>query len=305
MKFISAFFLCLFLFAFNLNAQEQIFEIEDGTISYQTFGEGEPVLIINGGPGMNSDGFASLAKLLSSNNTIIIYDQRGTGNSEIKSMNSQGITIDQMVEDIEVLRKELGYEKWIVLGHSFGGMLAYAYAAKYPERVKAMIQSHSGGMSLRNVGDFSIMNRLTEAENDSLVHYSAMMQTTPGNPQLQRKRAYFMAKAYLVGTAYENVIAERLMQVDHELNSEIWSNMRDNNFDKASEMKKFQKQVLLIHGLQDVVPVEVSENAHKILPNSRLVKIEDCGHYGWLDRPEIYLKEVKDFLKVHSSSANP
>jgi len=305
MKFFSTFLLCLILFAFKLNAQTQILEIEDGTISYQTFGEGDPVLIINGGPGMNSNGFAALAKMLSNNNTTIIYDQRGTGNSEIKDMNGQGITIDLMVGDIEVLRKELGFEKWIVMGHSFGGMLAYAYAAKYPERVKAMIQSHSGGMSLRNVGDFSIMNRLTEAENDSLVHYSAMMQTTPGNPRLERKRAYFMAKAYLVGTEYEDVVAERLMQVDHELNSEIWNNMRANNFDKTAEMKTFQKEVLIIHGLQDVVPVEVSENSHKILPNSRLVKIENCGHYGWIDSPEVYLKEVKDFLKAHSAPANP
>ncbi|GGG38614.1 hypothetical protein GCM10011532_23020 [Christiangramia forsetii] len=285
--------------------QKEIFEYSDGKIAYQTFGKGFPVLIINGGPGMNSNGFASLAKMLSENNTTIIYDQRGTGKSKLKELNASNMTIDLMVEDIEVLRQELGFEQWIVLGQSFGGMLAYAYAAKYPERVNAMIQSHSGGMSLRNVGSFSIMNRLTEAENDSLVHYSAMMHTSPGNPRLAKKRAYFMAKAYLAGTEHENTVAERLLEVNRDLNSMIWGNMRSNNFDKTPEMREFQNKVLIIHGLQDVVPIEIAEFAHEVLSNSELLKIEDCGHYGWLDRPDVYLKKVKEFLKANSININP
>ncbi|SDR93025.1 alpha/beta fold hydrolase [Gramella sp. MAR_2010_147] len=260
---------------------------EYGEIAYQKFGSGDPVLIINGGPGMNSNGFAPLAEMISGNNTTIIYDQRGTGKSVLKELNASNISIDLMVEDIETLRKNLGYDQWIILGHSFGGMLAYAYAAKYPAKVKAMIQSHSGGMSLRNVGSFNVMNRLTEAESDSLVHYFAMMQTTPGNPRFEKKRAYFMAKAYLNGDEHEEAIAERLMQVNRDLNRLIWDQMRLDNFDKTAEMKNFQNKVLILHGLQDVVPVAVAEKAHQILPNSQLIKMEDCGHYGWLDQPEI------------------
>ena len=269
-------------------------------IAFQIFGKGEPVLIINGGPGMNSNGFSSLAGMLSDNNTVIIYDQRGTGDSKVEDQAKSNITIELMVEDIERLREHLGYDNWIVLGHSFGGMLAYAYAAKYPESLKAMIQSHSGGMSLRDVGRFDVRARLTKAENDSLLHYSVMMQTNPGNPQLEKRRAYFMAKAYLEGTEYEEIIADRLMEVDRDLNSMIWGNMRSTNFDKTPAMKKFPKKVLILHGLNDVVPVEIAEEAHAILPDSRLVKMENCGHYGWLDRPDIYLKEVKDFLNRHS-----
>ena len=296
--------LIIFLLGSSIQVQAQDLENIDEVPKYQVFGSGYPVLIINGGPGMNSNGFAPLAKKLSENNTTIIYDQRGTGNSEIKDLNPVNFTIDLMVDDIEKLRQHLGYEKWIVLGHSFGGMLAYAYASEYPERVKAMIQSHSGGMSLRNVSGYNIGNRLTEKENDSLVHYSVKMQLDPGNPVWDGKRARFMAKAYLEGSEHEEEIARRLMEVDRELNSIIWADMRSNNFDKIPEMKTFQKNVLIIHGLEDVVPVEIPERAHEILPHSKLVIMEDCGHYGWLDRPDIYLKEVKDFLKANSSEVN-
>jgi len=305
MKFPKTVLFIILFFVFNAEAQYKTFETDSGILAYETFGDGTPVLIINGGPGMNSNGFSTLAKLLSTNNKVIIYDQRGTGKSQIENADDSSFTMDLMVQDIESLRQELGYENWIIFGHSFGGMLAYAYTAKHPERVKAMIQSHSGGMNLRNMSRFTTRNGLTEAENDSLIHYSTMMEINPGNPHLSEKRALFLAKAYLVGSEHEEAIAERLQQVNRDLNFQVWANMRENNFDTTTEMKNFKKKVLITHGLQDIVPVEVSEFAHQILPDSKLVKIDNCGHYGWLDQPEIYLGEVKKFLKAHSSITRP
>ena len=135
------FLLFLLLIGFSLSAQEyEYVNISDGSIAYKTFGKGFPVLIINGGPGIGSDGFSSLAEVLSVNNQTIIYDQRGTGRSQIDEINASSMSMDHLLTDIESLRKHLGFDEWIVLGHSFGGMLAYAYAAEYPERVTGMIQ---------------------------------------------------------------------------------------------------------------------------------------------------------------------
>ena len=55
-----------------------------GSIHYKTFGKGEPILIINGGPGIDCEGFSSLASLLKDDYMAIIYDQRGTGKSDLK-----------------------------------------------------------------------------------------------------------------------------------------------------------------------------------------------------------------------------
>ncbi|MCH4824366.1 alpha/beta hydrolase [Gramella lutea] len=294
-------FTALLFTCFSVFCQDyQSFKVNDGSIAFRTYGEGDPILIINGGPGLNSTGFSELAEILSENNMTIIYDQRGTGNSALTEKSSSSFTVDLMVEDIEKLRKHLGIEQWVILGHSFGGMLAYAYAAEHPERVKGMIQSHSGGMSLQNTGRFDIRNQLEPAENDSLVRYMAKAQIKPGNLIIEKKRALYMAKAYLYEAEHEATVAERLLQVDREVNSMVWSNMRALNFDKTSEMKVFTNPVLILHGLQDVVPMEIAEKADSILPNSELVKIDRCGHYGWLDRPEIYLKEIKAFLSNNS-----
>ncbi|MEO6302620.1 MAG: alpha/beta fold hydrolase, partial [Bacteroidia bacterium] len=112
---------------------------------YKTFGEGKPVLIINGGPGMNSNGFTSLAQKLSKKNKTIIYDQRGTGRSTLEKTDSTTVTMDLMIEDIECLRKTLKINKWFILGHSFGGMLASYYATKYPDNIEGIVLSSSGG----------------------------------------------------------------------------------------------------------------------------------------------------------------
>src|ERR1700704_339505 len=72
-----------------------------GKIYYRTFGNGKPLLIINGGPGMNSDGFVGLATALSKNNQTIIYDQRGTGKSIVEKTDALTITMKGMVEDLE------------------------------------------------------------------------------------------------------------------------------------------------------------------------------------------------------------
>ncbi|WP_298248166.1 alpha/beta hydrolase [uncultured Christiangramia sp.] len=288
----------LFLITNNFHAQsEETIEYKDGKLHYSTYGAGDPVLIINGGPGISSDGFGELAQLLSEDNRTITYDQRGTGNSKILSNNDADYTIDLMVEDIEVLRKHLGYENWIVLGHSFGGMLAYAYAAKYPERVRAMIQSHSGGMDLRLRDYPNLQDRLSRSQRDELNQLVMKISFGDTLRETRYQRAKLMAIAYLNDSTRTSEVAERLMNTDRVINSQVWANMNLINFDVSEEMKKFNKPVLILNGVDEIVHKDIAIYADSIFQDSKLILMADCGHYGWLEKPEIYLKEVKEFLK--------
>lgn len=223
------------LLFFSASGQEyQTILTEDGKLAYQTFGKGYPVLIINGGPGMHSEGFIPLAKMLSENNTTVIYDQRGTGRSEMDEVNSASISLQKMVEDIEMLREHLGYDEWIVLGHSFGGMLAYAYTAKHPDRVTAMIQSHSGGLDLDVTHGFDITSRLSATERDSLAHYSLKIQLGDQSEETALKRAEFLAPAYLYDKSLALKIAGRLTQGNSRINSLVWRDMQSTGFNVSS-----------------------------------------------------------------------
>ena len=158
----------LFSFQFVANAQQDaVIKNGDSFIHYKTFGSGKPILIINGGPGMNSDGFDGIAKMLSKNNMTITYDQRGTGRSTVEKIDNTTISMDLMVNDIEVLRKYLKIDQWIIFGHSFGGMLAAYYATVHPENIKSIIFSSSGGIDL---GLLSGLNIESNYPDRKLIH---------------------------------------------------------------------------------------------------------------------------------------
>ena len=94
-------------------------------------GEGEPLFLIHG-IGASRASFAGLIPLLRSQYRCISYDLRGHGASPVPK---PPYTLDDLVEDLEALRKELGIERAHVAGHSLGGMIGPAYARKYPQHV--------------------------------------------------------------------------------------------------------------------------------------------------------------------------
>lgn len=286
--------------ALNANAQQEGFvKSVDGTsIYFRTYGTGQPLLIINGGPGMNSNGFENLAKKLSDRYRTIIYDQRGTGKSILAKVDSTTITMDLMLADIESLRNYFKFEKWSILGHSFGGMLVSYYATKYPQHIERMVLSSSGGidLGLLNYVNNSIAAKLTLVEKDSLQYWNSRISDgdTTFASKLGRGRA--LAPAYLHNKVYIPILANRLTQGNSEINKLIWSDLERIKFDCAEDLSTYDKPVLIIQGKEDIINAETAEVAHKALKNSKVVFIENSGHYGWLDNESVYFYEVNSFL---------
>jgi proline iminopeptidase len=282
-----------------------LFANTEGTITngnakifYRTFGKGNPILIINGGPGMNSDGFADLATALSKNNQAIIYDQRGTGKSSVASPDSTNITMQLMIDDIETLRKHLKIETWIVLGHSFGGMLASYYATMYPQHIESLILSSSGGidLDLLNSVSSSINSKLTQAEHDSVEYWTQKINNGDTSYYARLQRGTYLAPAYLYNKKNVPVIARRLTQSNSQINGLVWDDMNRIKFDCAEKLATFNKPVLIIQGKQDVLDASIAQKAHDVFKNSNLVMLDNCAHYGWLDRPEMYFDVLNKFI---------
>ncbi|MCU0428193.1 MAG: alpha/beta hydrolase [Candidatus Kapabacteria bacterium] len=285
----------------HLRAQEEGYSEANGVKTfYRMLGsKGLPLLIINGGPGMNSDGFAGIAQMLASGRRVIIYDQRGTGKSKLAALDTTTITMRNMVEDIESLRKHLGYQTWNVLGHSFGGLLASYYAVLYPNSIEKVILSSSGGVNLdfmRTVGE-RIQANLTEQDRDSLAYWNNRITSGDTSYQARLRRGMALASAYVFDKKHVPTIAERLTQGNMRLNGLVFQNLQAMKFDCSKELRSFQRPVLIIHGKNDIIGTEIAEFAHKALPTSRLVLLDSCAHYGWLDRKDEYLSAVQGFLR--------
>jgi len=298
MKRLMLFLLILFVYL-QTYAQKDGFAQSDGVkIYYRTFGTGTPILIINGGPGLNSDGFVDLAKTLSTHNQTIIYDQRGTGKSVLQKIDASSITMKLMIDDMENLRKQLKIERWIILGHSFGGMLASYYATIHPDRIISMILSSSGGIDLDLLSYVAknINARLTPQQQDSASYWSQKVNNGDTSYFARWQRAKALANAYVYNKKYALLIAERLTQSDLRVNNLVWQDMQKIKFNCAPKLSTFTKPVLIIQGKQDVIEERTSQKANKILKNSKLVILDHCVHYGWLDNRDMYLSEVEKFI---------
>ena len=107
-------------------------------LHYDIVGHGSPAIFVHGGPGSGSGAFRVLAGPAFERDFRMIYlDQRGSGKSA--SASSGDYTLDRQVEDLESLRQSMKIDRWTVVAYSFGGLIAQAYAEKYPQHVRAMI----------------------------------------------------------------------------------------------------------------------------------------------------------------------
>jgi proline iminopeptidase len=289
---ISVFFYC----ALSSAQVEHIINAGDQQIYCRTFGEGIPILIINGGPGMNSNGFESLANELGKDYQAIIYDQRGTGRSTMASIDSSTMTMHLMAEDIELIRRYFRFEEWVVLGHSFGGMMASYYTAQHPERVQALILSSSGGLDLSLLDNFSIRSALSDTEQDSLSYWTERISNGDTSYHSQYQRGTYLARAYLHDSTLIPKIAHRLTQLNRPINGLLWQNMRSMNFDVKEDLSDFIKPVLIIQGKHDIISPEIAYTADQVFPNSTLLFLPAAAHYGWLEQAELYFGAIRELL---------
>lgn len=293
--------LLFLLVSVNVFSQkEQTIASGNSKLHYKTFGSGQPILIINGGPGMNCEGFGYIADEISKfGYQTIIYDQRGTGKSTVEKIDREHITMDLMVQDMENLRKHLNIEKWTILGHSFGGMLAAYYTSKHPDAVEKIIFSSSGGinMNFTKYAQKRIADNLTKIQKDSVDFYAAKINNGDNSLKTRKLRAKYLANAYVFDKTKAPIIAERLIQANFDINSIVFQNLINTNFDCSDKFKNFKKPVLILQGENDIISIETAQEIKTAFPNSELITMKNCGHYGWLDAKDVYFNAVKRFLK--------
>ncbi len=127
------------------SAESNVYPMQEGFVDangvmiyYKILGRGEPLMIVHGGPGASHDYFLPYLLPLARHNKVVFIDERGSGRSQ-KLEDRSGYTVENMVEDVELVRTSLNLGKINLLGHSYGGALAQAYALKYQRNLSHLI----------------------------------------------------------------------------------------------------------------------------------------------------------------------
>ncbi len=289
----------LLLVSISFAGNDGYIKTQQGTLHYITYGSGEPLLIVNGGPGLNCNGFESVAELFADHYQTILFDQRGTGGSTLDKTDSTTVTLDLMAQDMETLRKHLKINKWVLLGHSFGGWLSQHYATLYPENIKGLVLSSSGGIDMGILKYFNANKniRLSQGQIDSLKYWNDRIKQGDTTYTAQIEWAKNLAPAYVYHKEYVPMIAKRLTEGNKEITSLVYKDMYKIQYNCREKLKNFEKPVLIIQGRQDLLGDGTAYEAQKVYKNSRIVFLNECVHYGFLERRETYKAEIEKFIE--------
>lgn len=300
---------CLFcLLPLTLSAQTiDSVRNENAVIYFQLYGQGYPIYLLSGGPGIDPDYLKGLTEQLGTSNQVIVVHQRGTGMSE-GPFNEEDISIDLFCKDIHAIKEKLKHETFILLGHSWGGMLAMHYATVFPEDLSKLLLVSSGGCNLTFFNYFgdNISAGLSKEKQDSsrlLSARYAQLVTIPGD---SAKQLYFPVLFDLFnmntsGYYYDKSLApvKKLTEDNFSLgvNRFMINKLYRDQWDLRDELAKVNVPTRIIIGRQDPVDLETAWVMRDAIPSSQLVVIEKCGHFPWVEQRDRFFQVVNEFIR--------
>ena len=282
---------------FTIGQQPESFKTLDGeTLFYSKIGKG-PKVIILGGAGWDSNLMMYWVDSLSFDFECILFDLRGTGYSKDAIVDTNTINIRKAAEDIDELRKHLGEEKVTIAGISFGGGLAQTYAAYYPENTKNIVLVSPIGHDYSYDGPFTdnVVMRFYPSEKDSLKYWE-------NHPDKKLARKKIMMQ-WIVPYFYDHEIAEQVLpnlfssSTYYGKVSYLMYRDLQRNYNIKSKLKDYKGACIIIKPRQDPIPTQTSYQIKEILPQTKIIFIEKCGHLPGIERPDVFYGILKEALK--------
>ncbi|HUI10831.1 MAG TPA: alpha/beta hydrolase [Bacteroidota bacterium] len=262
---------------------------------YKVSGSGPVCILPTPGWGPSSDLYFLKMKPLESIFTMIYLDTRGSGRSE--RPDPHAYTMHDFVADIEGLREHIGAESVWLMGHSDGGRMILNYTAVHGEHVRGLILVDSPVRDTSQGRDRErrMLLRKNEPWFDSA--YSAFHRM----PTTQKEfDAYIRSMSPFFFSSIGNL--EKNRDVFEKVTLSFDAQMGEGQSDQssvglASFLPGMKTPALVIVGNDDFIcPPPASEYLHREIDRSKLLIIQNAGHFPWLEQPEQFFGGIRDFL---------
>lgn len=276
---------------------------------YRVDGSGpDTIVVLHGGPGLNLEGLRPDLRPLARHHTLLYFDQRGSGRSEMPD--TLRLTAALMVQDLEALRRAFRLERLTLLGHSWGGGLAVLYAARYPNRIHRMVLV--GPVPPRPHPYFDQYAAAQAARHDSSENArSAVLDSLTKVAPDPHPACRESNRIYLRGVAATPESARRIkgdlcagtptnVRSQGMLVRMVWTSIVPPNLPEdyywTPLAKRLEAPTLVVHGAEDPMPLAGSTEWARAFPRGKLVVIPGAGHYPHAERPEEFFPAVEAFL---------
>lgn len=282
-----------------------------------------PIIYLHGGPGgyIQEEVIRTLTPLSDEGYDIYFYDQIGSGLSS-RLADITTYTVDRHIKDLAAITEKLGAQKVILIGQSWGAILATFFAASYPEKTERLVLTSPGPI-------FPVDRELAGlSAPDSFLLRAPFFSNAQGN-----KRAYNLrtkaikifatrfgwkvasdkeADAFATYLNYEvdkSTVCDTAKIPALNAGSGFYAGiMTFKNLlqvqDCRARLRMLEAPVLVIRGQCDNQPWGYTNEYITIFRNHRLAIIPDAGHYIWLEQPRLYLSTIRHFLSETKPAPN-
>ena len=253
----------------------------DAVLHYDVAGEGEPLLIL---PGLAMDigPWRPLASMLVGFK-IVLIDNRDAGGS---STTAQQYALSDMSADVRAVLDDLGLEQVNILGHSLGGQIAQEFALRDPNRVRKLILANSWARTDQYLANkFETWRILKRHLPDA--HFREVMTFNLSHPDV-------LASAPL------HAITALTNPLFHDQSADAFCRGANaaSHADTLDRLNGLASPTLVISGERDVVlPAPYADELTNAIPNATRIRLETAGHAAPWEASEIFVNEVRGFLK--------
>jgi len=293
-------------------AHEGFVDANGVMLYYFTLGRGRPLVILHGGPGASHDYFLPYLLPLARHNQLVFLDERGSGRSQ-KLEDASKYTVENMADDVEAVRRGLNLGKISLLGHSYGGALAQAYALKYQQHLSHLILASTWSstkelnkvfVQMKEKMPAELRDRINRMEADGLF----------GHGHDYEKNRYtndYMIAAW--GDGYFPYVYQNRPDPNYDpiaagniswdLYRAMWGShgefVVDGNLksvEYTNRLASIQVPTLILVGDHDECAPALSEAMHAKISGSKLVILPKAGHMTFVDDTSMFLRAVDRFV---------
>lgn len=270
--------------------------VRDVSLFVKVMGQGYPLLLMHGGPSLDHTTLLPL-QTLAERFTLVFYDHRCNGRSNGAAVNS--MTWENLTADADALRQELGFDRWAVLGHSFGGNVALEYALRYPDCISRLILMDTGGDQwwVQHNAPQLLDKRGYSPRAVQAARRFYNGQFAPGEFMtvfMKFMRAYY-ANDSLLGVARDMLSGHR-PQMRPEVLIYAYSRLLD-GWTVMDRLGEIQTPTLVLAGRYDFLfPPEHQAILADRLPNARLELVEHAGHNPHVEQGAVVTEIIQGFI---------
>lgn len=262
--------------------------------------ENIPLLALHGGPGVPHDYIENLADLASDTRRVILYDQLGCGRSD-KPDDTSLWRVDRFVEELGIVRRELGLDQIHLLGQSWGGMLAIEYALTQPQGLISLILASTlSSMPMWIAEANRLRNELPPEVEATLLRHE--IAGTTDDPEYQQAMMVFYERHVIRVVPMPDQVKRALDQVGQVYNtmngpSEFHVIGVIKDWDRTDRLSEIHVPTLITSGRYDESTPRINEVLHKGIAGSEWIIFEKSSHMAHIEEPELYLPAVQSFME--------